>query len=273
MKLHKFHILRITLRILIVIAIIGVSCKKLDNPTEGIKLIVNYDLIKASFSIKFINAKTSEPIGLSDGKIVEITITGQDKDKVLDVTGVKNSYYKYESAGGFFGLSIDPNVQPSEANPVEFTVVAEANGFVNNSIPFSVKSEQHLSLVVQMVEINNPPEGVDVVSDNTGNANNGVVSNDIVLTTDPVSTTFSTSTLTIPKDVVLKDASGTKLNGTLTTSFIYLSNRHDESLASFPGGLITNINTVTNPVLFYSAGYAAIEIKDASGRKAKIIEG
>ena len=55
---------------------------------------------------------------------------------------------------------------------------------------------------------------------------------------------------------------------------VYYSNVDDASLAAFPGGLTASVNLNGNNenVMFYSGGFASIEIRDASGKIAKTFE-
>jgi len=58
------------------------SCKKLTNLTEGTKLIIDYNLIKTSFTIKFYDAATGILIGeAEDNRSVDVTIFGQKRKR------------------------------------------------------------------------------------------------------------------------------------------------------------------------------------------------
>ncbi len=236
------------------------SCKKLSNLTDGTKLIINFNLIKTSFTFKFYDATTGSLIGSGeDNRSVSVTIFGQNADDVLDITGTLSS--TYHSAEGFLALAINPDVTPTISNPAKFTVVPHLNGYFNNSKAVTVYKEGNYIYDIYLVDINNPPNGVSRVSNNTGHANNeGVVEEDIIVTTPN-----GKATVTIYAGTILKDVNNDTCTGTLTVNLTHFSNLEYESLLAFPGGLETNVimpDGSEENGLFFSAGFISLEVFD-----------
>lgn len=249
-----------------------VQCKEIKDPTDGLKLIINYNLIKTTLSVTFIDAATGDPIGYNDFRVVNVNINGPDADKILDVTGaIKTSF---SSAKGFLGFGLDPSFTPSPGNPINFTIVAKSNGYASTSIPVSILEESNRSIIITMVDLNNLPEGVASVSDNSVYVSGNVVDSDVVIETPAAGTTGTKAQLTVRQGTTIKDADGNVLTGNFITKMVYYNNMDDGALAAFPGGLTASadINGNTENVIFYSGGFASIEMTDGSGTKATTFE-
>jgi len=257
---------------LILGSLIFVKCKQIGDPTDGLKLIINYNVIKTTLSVTFLDGATGDPIGYNDGRIVNVVVNGEDADKILDVTGAAKS--SFTSASGFLGFGLDPAFTPSTTNPINFTIVAECNGYASTSKPVAIYMESNQSIIITMVDLNNLPNGVTRVFDNSIFVSDSVVDDEVVVTTPTAGTTGTKAQLTIPQGTKIMDANGNILTGVLNTNIVYYNNIDDQALAAFPGGLtaLVNLNGNNENVMFYSGGFASIEIADASGVKAKTFQ-
>jgi hypothetical protein len=245
------------------------GCKKVKDPTEGAKLIVDYNLIQTSYSIKFSDAATGSII---NDATVNITVTGQDKEDVCDITGVYHSDFEYTSVEGFFGCAVPYNVKPDESDPLQFNLVLECDGYLSSSIPITSIAEGHSIIECKMVNLNNPPAGVMVVSGNY-TLSNGALTNDLHLVSGSVPSTGQKASLNIPAGTVLKTGSGSLASGSLNATMVFFSNMYDESLLSIPGGLMASPEGSSEPSLLFSAGFVALELKDASNNEIVSLEG
>ncbi|MCD4681623.1 MAG: hypothetical protein K8S00_14685 [Bacteroidales bacterium] len=269
---NKKYILVFSAITLILSSLLFVKCNKIQDPTEGLKLIINYNVIKTTLSITFMDAATGDPIGYNDNKVVNVNVNGKDADKILDVTGATRT--TFNSANGFLGFGVDPSFTPSQTNPIEFTVVAKCSGYANTSIPITLWSESDQSVIITMVDLNNLPDGVTTVTDYSVYVSDSVVDADVVIETPAAGSTGTKAQLTILQGTKIKDAGGNILSGNFTAKMVYYNNMDDGALAAFPGGLTASaeFNGNTENVMFYSGGFASVEIIDASGTKAKTFE-
>lgn len=247
---------------------VPISCKK-KSPNDDVKIIIDYNLIKTSFSFMFKDATTNELIGFDDAKIVLVEIGGQDAENILDITGIKRS--EYNSVGGVLGLGLHPDFLPSKTSPIKFFIRTKIEGYVNYCKLIQVSNTGNFHFEIKLINIETPPSGVATIVDNSGIASNGVVESIISIATPKVSGTNTRALLTVPNGIILLDKSGSPLDGPLTTTLVYYSNLDDKALESFPGGLNTTVNHdgVISDMSFFSAGCADVEIKDGSGRIAK----
>ena len=273
MKTKKsiFRYLKISMAVAVLI-LAAANCKKDFDIVTPSDPPVLWNPCNTTISVVFTDARTGDPIGFDSYKDVDVTITGNDADVVVSAFGIKKSDYIPDR--GFLTLGIENSYAPSYANPVKFNVVAKANGYLTTSLPVTIFEESHQAFTVKMVNLEAPPTGVSVAIDNSGYCANGVVTTSVELQTQPVSTTNTGASVYLPENTIVKDKYGTPLNGTLKTQLVYFNNIDDESLLSFPGGLVVEANTEggKETIAFYSAGFMAIEIVDAAGRIAKTFE-
>jgi hypothetical protein len=269
----KFKIITriIFLSFLIVFAIIPQSgCNKFENITDGVKIIIDYNLIKTTIDVQLVDASTGNLVG-HDGSIsVKATITGADRDGVLDITGMQHTDYVYISQNGFISLALQPNTAytPSESNPITFNIVVEHDGYLATSQHIVIANEGRNFVVIKMANLEQPPSGVTVVQQpNAGTSNaTGQLESEIIVTTPG-----GKATLIIPEGIIMKDVFGNPLQGALNVILVHFDNSNPTALAAFPGGLSTNVTRLDNSTedgMFYSAGFVAIEISDESGRIA-----
>lgn len=244
------------------------SCK--IDPMNGAKLIINYDLIKTFINVQFVDAATGDLIGQSDNTEVKVVITGANADAVLDNTGVKKD--EYYSTNGFMGLALNPNNEyvPTVSNPIKFTIVASLEGYISTSKGVTIGKEGTYNEKIVMTNISNPPNGVVVKEEKgIGNLVGGALQDEVT-----VKTQNDEASITIPAGTIIKDGDGNTLSGTLDITLVYFNNIEDESLAAFPGGLMTTIiqDGQAQDGVFFSAGFLAIEITDQNGLTAEKFE-
>lgn len=249
------------------------SCNKLENVADGVKLIIDYNLVETTVDVQFFDAATGDLIGRDGDASVNVKITGPDKDGVMDITGVQNKDGQYSSQRGIMGLALIPEAAytPSESRPIVFNMVTELSGYLSTSQKITVVSEGRNQFRINMVRLDNPPQGVSVNRE-TGvtSAINGRIENPAT-----VSTPSGKAKIEIPADIVMRDQAGNPLSGSINVDVVHFDNTNDEALAAFPGGLMPTVTRTDGSVadgMFYSAGFVAIEITDASGRHAATFE-
>ncbi len=255
----------------IVVFIIGfvllLNCN-IKNPADDFKIIINSEPIETIISGIIKNATTGNP--LNDQKVV-MHIEGQNKDDIVDLTS--NPKTTFSTRSGFVNFALTEAITPSENTPVRVVLVAEADGFLPTSIPLNIYNAGSAVFTVNMIELNNPPEGVAVLRETGQTDNSGAVTeNDIhTVATEPGAGAYAG--IYLPVGTILLDGNGQPLTGNIETMVVYHTNRTEASLNSFPGGFSVTINNngVREDAAFITGGFASIKIKDAAGRVAKQI--
>jgi len=269
----KNYLKKIALLILAITGVVLLNTCTQDVEDENQQSIIPYEPSSATLNIAFINASTGQPIGLDDGKSVTVSISGKDALFVTEISGIPSSTYKSDK--GFMTLALIKNLIPSESNPIQININAVSDGFLPVHLALILTSAIHANYQIKMAEISNLPSGISNKVNNLGFVSNGSLASTVNIQTDPVGVSSTKAALSLPQNIILKDANGNKLNGTLKVSLTYFNNRDSSTADYFPGGgMMTTLNNngVSSPSMLYSAGYVSINVTDASGKKAVTVE-
>jgi len=234
---------------------------------------VNYKPFTTTYDFVFLDAKTGEAIGENSELQVSVEFKGQDATLVRDISNVINTIYKSDK--GFLSIGVKTDTKfPSQANPIQFTLISSATGYVTTSLPITIYDTIHSSLSIMMVNLTDAPSGISISESNSLVTNNGVVNNDLTLSSTTVNNLNTITTVSIPQGTVLKDKNGIALNGTANVRLLYGDNSNT-SVGVFPGGGLTtklSIDNIVSDGMFYSAGFVDLVITDQTGKQAAVIE-
>lgn len=203
---------------------------------------------------------------------MQVTVEGPGRNLVTDSNGVPTTAFTVTN--GAVAFRIAANATPSEANPVDITLVINGNGYVPTSLPMTIIAPA-TEFSIKAASLASPPAGVaTAVAQGQADASGAVTAPILLQTTENV--TNATASVTVPPGTVITDASGVPLTGALTMDGAYFSPAVSDSLAAFPGGFSVEVNDSNGnarPVEFVTAGLISVEIADASGRRAKNFSG
>jgi len=246
------------------------SCDDVIDPLDGALVEVSYNASTTPIQVQLYDARTQEILGTSESVDIEITVEGESANQITNTWGFQES--TYESNLGFFSLAVDPNLSsPSANNPLRISIQAKATGYLDSGKSYLINSEGAQFIVINMVQKNNPPQGVEYISEDVSSALNeqGSLSSEI-----EISVPNEKAKISLPQNLVILDEMGSPLSGDISIELTYFDNMENEALLAYPGGLLTQINTGsgTEDGLFYSAGFAAIEISDQNGNEASTFQ-
>ncbi|MEJ5993339.1 hypothetical protein WG904_02825 [Pedobacter sp. Du54] len=232
------------------------GCK---NPAEDVQIVVNTDIFKSPTLIQFVNGNP-----LLDGpKVFTVQITGPGASLVRTPTGSR----EFKTAEGSLNLVLDRSANPTPANPVKFTIIANATGFAPTYQDIEITSETDPKIYqVRMTEYANPMAGsTSVVA--TSPISNGTTSADIKFSTIPNAGMPQKSDITIPTGTGLLDATGQSVGGAqLEARIIHSAKAADGTFANLPGGgyasnvIGTNGQPVPGGVYFDPVGVVSINM-------------
>lgn len=273
MKKPQIKCLHVVLTIFALVSIVFSfeACRKIK---DNFKLIIDPQLTTAQFSIQFVDAVTQQPIGMNGGPPVMVKIVGKNADKVYEVSGMQKA--TYSASKGVITFGVDPNALASSGHVLRFTIVADADGYISNSHPVLVSGNIRQLIKLTMVSKTNLPNGVVMIRDESLTANNGSIGTSSTISTPYLQEEYVQASITIDSHTILKDVTGQRLHGQLSTEIIFFSCINDNALSAFPGGLIAydieRESTVFSS-LFASAGFISIKITDETGKRAVYAEG
>lgn len=237
------------------------SCD-IKSPTENVQVLFNTDGPTTGGSISFYNATNSAMLTSS---VVTVTFIGPNASKITDMA--KNINTTFLSSNGIISFG----VAEGTTLPLTVSVYIFTDGYLTTSMPITISSQGYSAYNMYMVNIANPPDGVSISqTGNAGTVSSGVLASEISLSTTLTNGTGGISKIRLPAGTIITDNSPSpiNLNGQLSAIVAYFDPTKESALRCFPGGLNYNNDTVMK-----SVGFALFEIKDASGRQAKLFPG
>lgn len=243
--------------VLAVMGIVGLllaSCdiQKATDAINKVNLVIGLKPITTTVSGQFLDAKTGDLI-----PNVTLSFMGSESGDVIDMFSDPISKQKF--SGGFATFGINNNVTPSASNPVSFTVVAQAPGYVTTYKKIILSDTTHFGFLMTMTNTNNPPAGVTSGSNTSATTtSSGAVTQSYSVQTQSNNGAPPAAGLSVQANTIMTDANGNTLTGTLTTNMTYYADS-SRALQQMPGGF-------TDGAL--PTGFAQITITDGSGHKA-----
>ncbi len=244
------------------------SCKKIENPSNGIKDTITYDLQKSTINIQFIDIKTNKNIVALNNEKLKVVVVGESKNAIADIVGIQNE--EYFAQKGFLTLTILPDFTPSSGSPIRFSINYELKNYISSSKEITIDKDGDYIVRVFMENATDPTEGVSIEElINAGNLYNGVLFDDVT-----ISSSNGDATVTIPGGIKLLDSDTNNLSGKLNITLTYYDGKVDDAFACIPGGVASSIlkNNSISPAVFYNAGVISLEIYDSDFKKAAFLE-
>lgn len=224
-------------------------------------------VIKYGVSVQFVTESSSAKDGIENVENVTMEITGPDAGLVKTISGSTD----FEVENGFICLDLVSDVSPSESNPVSFNIVAKASGYLTTIQPVLIEDTSLQVLVVNMLNLNDPPEGVSVKQQSFSVGDDGL-SEEV---------TIETSLENKPEGAIIKFEEGTKfldeagnpVTGNIIATIVHFDNRSESSLINFPGGYTAysakdSLGNTMDPIVFATAGFMSMDFETES--KVKI---
>ena len=256
--------------LIVIVSFIYSSCD-ITNPTKNLAVIFNTLSVQTSASVNFVDAATRQQLGLSSQRNVYVTISGPDKDKVVNQQD--QSLSSATTSTGLLNIGIRNDVTPTPSNPIRINIVAQSDGYIITSRPVTIQSTGNRSLTINMVNMSNPPIG-STSSPNTvvRPSSSGELLSPITVQTSREPMTNGDASMTINSGTTIRDASGNPLTGNVTVNATYFTNKSDESMRSLPSGLnVTTISQTGNTQrgVFQVASFASYNIISQSGQTGR----
>ncbi len=249
------------------------SCtSELLDLDDEITLVASTDFFKTSVNVQVNNSNGSaEDLGLGNEDVLQVKIKGPNANDIYFQDGKTTVGQNITSNSGNVAFHLDPNITPSASNPIEFTLVFEADGFISTSKTYKLTQDGNILDKVSLVDISSPPMGVQH-SGGSSTLSSGTTTEEITLTTSGMG---SGAKLVIAEGTTIKDAEGNPLSGDIEIDMVYFDNEEESSLSVFPGGIMADVTDESGNAAegtFSSAGFVAIEITDENGNQAATFE-
>jgi hypothetical protein len=243
--------------------------KTLQGAFDSLQVVVGTPQFNTSVVLQFFDAKTE---ALIRDKKISVTISGKNSSDVYSNIGMRETVHS--TTLGLLPLVIDPKVVDTVAmktTPIEFDVVISVDGYLSTTQRVKINEAKMNMLQIRMISFSNPPQGVSVAVNNSYSV---AGTNGHTLSPANQSMNLGKQTVSIPTGVILKDASGNPISGSIKSEIVFYDPVSETAQNAFPGG--TNV-TATLPdgsegdIEFISAGMFTINLT-AGDKKVKTLE-
>ncbi|MBD0401442.1 hypothetical protein [Flammeovirga sp. EKP202] len=234
--------------------ILGVltQCK---DPLEGFAIAVNTSVFNHEANIQLFDPQ--DQTRLEGNQVLNIEILGKDASKVVNNAGDK----KFAAQDGVVSIALkDQNL----TEPAEFVVKVSGEDYLTTTIPVTIDPEDSLvDLSSFLVNMSNPPEGVQTVSEKTSLSQGKLTTS---FTVETPTTEPSCTNVTIPAETSFMDADGNTLTGgQLEVQVANFDSRTSDAIESFPGGfapteVVDENGETQDDISFITAGFASIDM-------------
>lgn len=218
--MRVFH----TLTLVVTLLGLTIACR---NPLEGVDLRT-----KTPITTGIVDIRLQDPAGNPLPQSSRVTLTGPDASKI--VTTLRTTNYRV-NADGLLRLAVLPSLAPSREQPIQFTLVVEADGYLTIVQPITVTSRNRLTRTLRWIDPARAPRTLAAgrVYKRTGadGATSGPVA---LLTPSPPQSTDKASVLLEPGTRLL-DRDGKPVAGAITLTTVY-TNARELPTRQVPGG-------------------------------------
>lgn len=233
-----------------------------ENPLDGVNFIIAPSIAPTVVTGQVLNAATGEVI---EGVQFTIAFSGADADRIVDETRSKVEQLNITGIG-LFGFGLTGTV-PTPTSPADVRMQISAPGFLTTSVAVPI-TDAKVPLRINMVPLGQTTAGIGTTQ--------ATITPSVGMTvqTPGESVAGGVAQLQYLPGTTMTDVNNQPLTGNLNVTMAYFTSASEEATAAFPGGLMglrvqQNEGTRGNLGTFVSGGFAAIEIHDASGRRAR----
>jgi hypothetical protein len=240
----------------------GAALLSCGDPLDGLTLRFKDPLTESTVQLQYVNANAADTSRIVPGLATRLAGPG-----VPDLVNLTGGEYLAPSREGLFGLAVDPDLTPTAAAPVLFSVVAQAPGFATRTTFVRVDDADNQEHTVRLFRFTNPPRSVSLAQETVP------ASGALTLQTPLVNGKQERATVVVPAGTQGLDAAGSPLREPWYLTLYHFDNRSGAAEAFTPGGytVFGARDRQGQPVpafRFRPAGFVSLEAATVSGTQA-----
>jgi len=273
MKKHMHFTITGLMTIILTLSLIT-GCS-ITDPTDDFKIHIEIPEGGPVISAQFTDAGTGYSI---QGTTVNVSIRGDDSLAVVDL--LNEHVQSFSTSIGIISFAINDTITPTVDDPVDFTIIASADGFITSSRRVHLTNADDHRYFISMLNPGNLPDGTAGSQNSDGQADgSGQVTTPIIIEVDEPNEGRAASG-SVEAGTIITDRNGNPLSGTLNTTFIFSPVSTDTSLDAelqeipFPNGYDVPYEDEDGNVIYNSPlnadafGFISMNITDDSGNEA-----
>jgi len=243
------------------LALLLSSCNPLENILDGVTFYLGTDIIENPLTIQFVDANPD-----NDGQPADLTVevAGPDAEKLYTLFGSR----ELKADGNVLNLAIEKSTMASSSDPLEFTVLAEAPGYLPVERRFRITDPKGFRLeTVPMARLASLPPGVSrrtLSLDAPETGTRGMINFATPLTNGKAERAL----VSIPQGTRFFDENGQPVTGSVEVDLIHFDTRQWQGRQSLPAGLDVDEAFDTGGSLgggsFHTAGNIRLEMRSGN---------
>ena len=217
--------------------VVQTSC---EAPFEGVTAILTNNLVDKIITVQVVDANPDAENPYPENLSVTVSGTAVDQGLVYYSDGSPLGG-GLELVNNTVNLAIRPNTEIISGQSLKFNVIAEAEGYLSNSIAVTVDAnDDFIYAELNLVNLSALPKGVVAKNASSTDFDQDVPLNDIIVLVEDESSVPDESLkarLTFKKGTILKDEDGNNISGNeLTAQITYFNGIEDDAVLSATGG-------------------------------------
>lgn len=235
------------------ILVISCSTEAIDNFTIRIKP----NIMEHIAMIEIYNANDPS-VELTN---LNITFEGESIDDLYELSGSKN----FKPVDGRIAVGLHPRANPAPGEVVSITAIVTADGYLRRRevIEFGLDGLTQ-SVIINILEISNPPAGVKFNPTETIGLTSGSLSSTELITVNPGANSSTGMEISLPSGTSFIDRDGNTISGSsLSVDVGHFDSDNAQSMDNFPGGFYVDsvqVGNNTEDGFFVTAGFTTIDM-------------
>lgn len=218
--------------------VLGVqSCSKLEDLASGTAVYIETDVLLNPLTIQIVDAN----LGTNLPEHISVEVKGKDKDKIFSVMGERTLYVdtnRDDEVAAILPIGIRRIETFSPENPIEFTLIFSAEGYMPLAKSFSIESETNHIETVHMLNMNTPVQGVSKKNDDFIAPLGGI--HDNIHLNSNMNQESEMVEVDMKSGTELYDVSGNRLSGEVSVELFHYDVHSGKALDVLPGGIFVS---------------------------------
>lgn len=227
-----------TFRALAIMFIFGLvlniqSCSKLEDLASGTTVYIETDVLLNPLTIQIVDAHLGIPLPAD----ITVEVMGKDKDKIFSIMGERTLFVdtnRDDEVAAILPIGVRRIENFSVDNPLEFTLMIKAEGYMTAIESFSIVDETNKMKTVRLLNLANPVQSVTKEATDFLAPIGGL--SESLQFSSSMNNEEEMVIVDMEEGTELYDLEGNKLSGDVHVDLIHYDIHSGEALQLLPGG-------------------------------------
>lgn len=227
-----------TFRALAIMFIFGLvlniqSCSKLEDLASGTTVYIETDVLLNPLTIQIVDAHLGIPLPAD----ITVEVMGKDKDKIFSIMGERTLFVdtnRDDEVAAILPIGVRRIENFSVDNPLEFTLMIKAEGYMTSIESFSIVDETNKMKTVRLLNLANPVQSVTKETKDFLAPIGGL--SESLQFSSSMNNEEEMVIVDMEEGTELYDLEGNKLSGDVHVDLIHYDIHSGEALQLLPGG-------------------------------------